>query len=53
MMAQLDQQVPKNHPMRSQAEAQIKAQQKDPKQMKHEIQQKMKNEDTDVSVFTT
>jgi len=49
-MAQLDQQVPKNHPMRAQAEAQIKAQIKSKEQIKPEILQKMRNDDIEVEV---
>merc|ERR1712039_859068 len=52
-MAQLDQQIPKNHPMRSQAEAQIKAQQKDPKQMKKELEERLKSDDVEVEVPLT
>ena len=39
-LAQLDQQIPKNHPMRAQAEAQIKAQEMSKGQMKREIEKR-------------
>lgn len=52
-MAQLDQQIPKNHPMRAQAEAQVKAQEKSKSQMKVEIEQRLKQEEQVVEVPLT
>lgn len=49
-LAQLDQQIPKNHPMRAQAEAQIGAQQKSRGQMKGEIEARLKQEEQVVEV---
>lgn len=52
-MAQLDQQIPKNHPMRAQAEAQIKQQQPNKAQIKQQVEQRLRQEDTQVDVPVT
>ena len=49
-MAQLDQQIPKNHPMRAQAEAQIKAQTPGKAQMKAEVEKRMRQDEIEVEV---
>jgi len=52
-MAQLDQQIPKNHPMRKQAEAQVRGQLPSKEQLEHQIYQKMTNDDAEIPVPVT
>merc|ERR1719443_703499 len=52
-MAQLDQQVPKGHPMRAQAEAQVKAQIGNKAQQEQQIIQKMTMDEQEVEVSVT
>eukprot|EP01062_Namystynia_karyoxenos_P035666 TRINITY_DN2607_c0_g2_i1.p1 TRINITY_DN2607_c0_g2~~TRINITY_DN2607_c0_g2_i1.p1 ORF type:complete len:633 (+),score=234.17 TRINITY_DN2607_c0_g2_i1:88-1899(+) len=52
-LAQLDQQVPKNHPMRKQAEAQIKSQIPSKAEAKRKLTDQMTNEDETAEVQLT
>jgi len=52
-MAQLDQQIPKNHPMRKQAEAQIMAQIPSKEQAQRQVKEKMSGDEVEIKVPTT